>query len=36
MGWLALLVMPCGWLGPMVGLHLVERWNMLIDRQHVG
>ena len=25
-GWLALLVMPCGWLGPMLGLNLVERW----------
>lgn len=25
-GWLALLVMPCGWLGPILGLNLVERW----------
>jgi hypothetical protein len=25
LGWLALLVMPCGWLGPMVGLNLVHR-----------
>lgn len=25
-GWLALLVMPCGWLGPVLGLNLVERW----------
>ena len=24
-GWLALLVMPCGWLGPIIGLSLVER-----------
>ncbi|HEX6385957.1 MAG TPA: hypothetical protein VF177_14905 [Anaerolineae bacterium] len=24
-GWLALLVMPCGWLGPVIGLSLVER-----------
>jgi len=24
-GWLALLVMPCGWLGPIIGLNLVER-----------
>lgn len=26
-GWLALLIMPCGWLGPMLSLHLVERWK---------
>jgi hypothetical protein len=26
-GWLALLVMPCGWLGPILGLNLVERWQ---------
>ena len=25
-GWLALLVMPCGWLGPVLGVHLVE-WH---------
>ena len=24
-GWLALLVMPCGWLGPIIGLNLVSR-----------
>ncbi len=24
--WLALLVMPCGWLGPILGLSLVEKW----------
>ena len=24
-GWLALLVMPCGWLGPIIGLNLVQR-----------
>ena len=24
-GWLALLVMPCGWLGPVIGLSLVAR-----------
>ncbi len=28
LGWLALLVMPCGWLGPIVGMNLVERWQM--------
>ena len=28
-GWLALLVMPCGWLGPVVGLHLAERLQRL-------
>ncbi|MBP6471756.1 MAG: hypothetical protein KBE23_15485 [Chloroflexi bacterium] len=27
LGWLALLVMPCGWLGPVLGLNLVERWH---------
>lgn len=25
LGWLALLVMPCGWLGPMIGWSLVHR-----------
>ncbi len=29
LGWLALLVMPCGWLGPMIGLNLVHRWVMM-------
>ncbi len=24
-GWLALLVMPCGWLGPIIGMNLVSR-----------
>lgn len=24
-GWLALLVMPCGWLGPIIGLNLIAR-----------
>ena len=31
MGWLALMVMPCGWLGPFVGLHLTERWGMVVN-----
>ena len=31
MGWLALIVMPCGWLGPFVGLHLTERWGIVIN-----
>lgn len=26
-GWFALLVMPCGWLGPVLGLNLVTRWQ---------
>ena len=30
MGWLALMVMPCGWLGPMIGVHITERWNAVI------
>lgn len=25
--WLALLIMPCGWLGPFIGFNLVQRWN---------
>ncbi len=25
MGWLALLVMPCGWLGPIIGMNLVQQ-----------
>lgn len=24
-GWLALLVMPCGWLGPIIGINLFHR-----------
>lgn len=28
-GWLALLVMPCGWLGPVLGLNLVERFETM-------
>ena len=28
LGWLALLVMPCGWLGPVLGLNLVTRWQI--------
>ncbi len=27
LGWLALLVMPCGWLGPFIGSNLVQRWQ---------
>ena len=27
LGLLALLVMPCGWLGPIIGLNLVQRWS---------
>jgi hypothetical protein len=26
LGWLALMVMPCGWLGPVIGWNLVKRW----------
>lgn len=26
-GLLALLVLPCGWLGPMIGLNLVQQWQ---------
>ena len=26
LAWLALLIMPCGWLGPILGLSLVEKW----------
>ncbi|RMG95766.1 MAG: hypothetical protein D6706_11545 [Chloroflexi bacterium] len=26
-GWLALLVMPCGWLGPVLGVGLVQHWG---------
>ena len=32
MGWLALMVMPCGWLGPIVGLHLTERWAVVVSQ----
>ena len=26
-GWLALLIMPCGWLGPFVGFNLIQRFQ---------
>lgn len=26
LGWLALVIMPCGWLGPMIGWNLVKRF----------
>ena len=29
--WLALLVMPCGWLGPFIGFNLVNRWNYILE-----
>ncbi|MCA9971911.1 MAG: hypothetical protein KC425_16925 [Anaerolineales bacterium] len=31
-GWLALLVMPCGWLGPILGLNLVQ--NRPLSQAH--
>jgi hypothetical protein len=31
-GWLALLVMPCGWLGPFIGFNLIQRWQNLMTR----
>jgi hypothetical protein len=31
-GWLALLVMPCGWLGPFVGFNLIQRFSVVGER----
>ncbi len=31
-GWLALLVMPCGWLGPFVGFNLIQRFQGIGER----
>ncbi|VAW43434.1 hypothetical protein MNBD_CHLOROFLEXI01-2275, partial [hydrothermal vent metagenome] len=31
-GWLALLVMPCGWLGPFVGFNLIQRFQGIGDQ----
>lgn len=31
LAWLALLVMPCGWLGPFIGLNLVHRWHHAVE-----
>ncbi len=31
-GWLALLVMPCGWLGPFVGFNLIQRFSVVGKR----
>jgi hypothetical protein len=30
-GWLALLIMPCGWLGPVVGLYLAQKLAVIND-----
>ncbi len=30
-GWLALMIMPWGWLGPLVGMNLVQRWGMQME-----
>ncbi len=32
--WLALLVMPCGWLGPIIGSNLVLRSQTMIEPTH--
>jgi hypothetical protein len=29
-GWLALLVTPCGWLGPLIGFNLVQRQRQMM------
>lgn len=29
-GWLALLVTPCGWLGPLIGFNLVQRQQQMM------
>ncbi len=31
-GWLALIVMPCGWMGPIVGMNLVNRKYEMLNR----
>ncbi len=31
-GWLALIVMPCGWMGPIIGLNLVNRKYQMMTR----
>lgn len=32
LGWMALLVMPCGWLGPIIGLNLVQRRTPFLNQ----
>jgi len=32
LGWLAILVMPCGWLGPFVGVSFIQRWQNMEAR----
>lgn len=29
-GWLILLIIPCGWLSPSIGLNIAQRWGDLI------
>lgn len=27
LGWLILLIIPCGWLSPSIGLNIAQRWE---------
>ncbi len=29
LGWLVLIIIPCGWLAPVIGLNAAQRWDRL-------
>ena len=35
-GWMALLIMPCGWLAPLISLNIVRRWQQEVVKPGFG
>ncbi len=29
LGWMVLMIVPCGWLAPVIGLNTAQRWEFL-------
>ena len=29
LGWMVLMIIPCGWLAPVIGLNTTQRWALL-------
>lgn len=29
LGWMVLMIIPCGWLAPVIGLNTAQRWDYL-------
>jgi hypothetical protein len=36
LGWMALLIMPCGWLAPILSLNMVRRWQQHLSPAELG